>query len=370
MKSELHIRTLSDLEQDIREIGMDDVFGLCKLSVAKKAALKTNPNIESESVPVQMLGLVENKVVGQETVFPVHVKADDKLYTAMAGSGLFVHELYRKSMLGISLITKREELSADGIALGCGLSQLALPAHLMFDYRCFPLRRLIWGFKSRAVIEKKFGRSLLTWFLRKAADVMLAAGTFCLSAIVFFRTCGLTIEEMDHVDETIEKLINNDERPFACEHSVDWLNWQLKYSFSDDARSRQKLFAVREPTGQLLGFFMVKIRFHKTASQRGYKNLLLGSLLDWQSADQKRLSHATLALLAVLEMRKCGVDAVEICTDEKETLRCLTRLFFHHVGELSFVMRATESSPLRKHEGWDRQENWRLRPSDGDNGLS
>jgi hypothetical protein len=115
---------------------------------------------------------------------------------------------------------------------------------------------------------------------------------------------------------------------------------------------------------------MYKIRFHETASQQGYRNLLLGSLMEWQSSDQKKLSHATLALLAIMEMRKERVDAVEICTDENAMIRSLRKFMLLCVGELSFVIRATESSPMRKHAGWDSQNNWRLRPSEGDNGLS
>lgn len=369
MQGELYIITLSALD-DVSEIQFDDVFELCNLANAKKKALRANPNSRVETAPAQLLGIVDNKVVGQETVFPVHVKAKGQVYDAIAGSGLYVQEDYRKSKLGVSLITKREELSADGIALGCGLSRLALPAHLMFDYLCFSMPRLMWIFKSRSIVETRLGKSLWSQCISFCIDQFLTCMALVLKALVYFRTTGMTVSPCDRADVAIEELINADDRPFACEHSAAWLNWQLNHSFSADERSKQKLYVIKALSGQLLGFFMYKMRFHPTASHQGYKNLLLGSLMEWQSSDQQKLSHVTIALLAILEMQKEGVDAVEICTDEKAMISSLRKLMLCIVGELSFVIRATENSPLRKHTGWDIQKNWRLRPSEGDNGLS
>ena len=309
-------------------------------------------------------------MVGQETVFPVQVKAKDKVHTAIAGSGLYVHENYRKSMLGVSLITKLEELSADGIALGCGLSRLALPSLLMFDYLCFPLPRLMWVFKSRAIIEKKLGMPALILLVSRLVDVPLWLWTMVFKTIVIMRTRGLVVEQADHASKEVANLIDLDSHSFSCERSAAWLDWQLQCSFTNDSRAKQKLFMIKDKERHNLGFFMYKIRFHETASHRGYKNLLLGSLMEWQSSDQRKLSHATIALMSILEMRKDGVDAVEICTDDQDMFGFLKKLSLLYVGELSFVIRATEASPLRQNDGWDVQNNWRLRPAEGDNGLS
>jgi hypothetical protein len=197
---------------------------------------------------------------------------------------------------------------------------------------------MVWAFKSRAVVEKKLGKSVLSSAICAIADILLSSACAGFKALAFLRTRGMTIENCESVSEDIEKLVNSDNKPFSCEHSAAWINWQLKHRFSSDAHSAQHLHVVRTLSGELLGFFMYKIRFHAMASHRGFKDLLLGSLMEWQSADQGRLSHATLALLATLAMRKRGVDAVEICSDENGLLRFLKRLMFFHVGELSFVI--------------------------------
>jgi hypothetical protein len=74
--------------------------------------------------------------------------------------------------------------------------------------------------------------------------------------------------------------------------------------------------------------------------------------------------------MAVMQMKRDGVDAVEICTDDEKMGRSLKRALLQRVGDLSFVIRASESSPLRRHTGWEQQTNWRLRPIEGDNGVS
>jgi len=77
-----------------------------------------------------------------------YIKVDNERMLAFSGSGLFVHEKFRSSMLGLDLISKRETLSPDGLALGCGLSQMALPAHIMLDYCSFSMARYLWIFKK------------------------------------------------------------------------------------------------------------------------------------------------------------------------------------------------------------------------------
>lgn len=370
MSNTLYIRKLSELDHEINILGYEDPFGLWKLSESMKQVLRDNPFIKQSYVPAQVLGVINNKIVGQETVFPLRIRARETYLEAIAGSGLYVHEDYRKTQLGVELIAKREELSKDGIALGCGLSQQALPIHTLFDYLCYPLPRMIGLRKSRSVVEKKLGKTIFSAMVRLIIDVLLLGIATCLKGFIFIKARRLKIVLCDRADKEIEHIITKSGKPFSCEHSVNWINWQLTHRFSTDSQDVQKLYVVRTELGELLGFFMYKIRFHAMASSRGFKNLRLGSLMEWQSADQKKISHTTLILWATLKMQLDGVDAVEICTDENEVIHSLKRFLFLHIGNLSFVIRATVKSPLRYCYGWDQQSNWRLRPAEGDNGLS
>lgn len=366
----LFIRPLSTLNRPAAHLGLVDQYGLCEFTAPRIRALETNPEKTSFEVPVQVLGLVDKKVVGQEIVFPLRIHAHDAVCLAFAGSGLFVHDEHRKTMLGIDLVEARETLSGDGIALGCGLSKMALPLHLMLDYVCFPMSRFMWLFRSRSVVEQRFGVSFASKCLFRLIDGGLCVWTWVLKSMVALRTRGLSLHELECATKDVVTLIQRDAHPFSCVRTVEWLNWQLKGGFSGDPRGRQKLFIVKDRKQCVVGFFMYKVRFHETASHHGYKNLTLGSLMEWQSVEPRKITPATLALMAVVEMKRDGVDVVEVCTDDEDMGRSLKRMFFQRIGELSFVIRAAENSPLRKHAGWDQQANWRLRPIEGDNGLS
>lgn len=366
----LFIRPLSTLASPASQLGLVDEYGLCEVAVPRIRVLDTNPEKRSNEVAAQVLGLVDKKVVGQEVVFPLRVQAHGTEYLAFAGSGLFVHDEHRKTMLGIDITEARESLSEDGIALGCGLSQMAVPLHLMLNYVCFPMARFMWLFRSRSVVERRFGVTLVSKCVSRLIDAGLWMWSVVLKYKVALRTRGLTLHELECATEDVVTLIQRDAHPFSCVRTVEWLNWQLKGGFSGGPRSRQKLFIVKDRQQGVVGFFMYKVRFHETASHHGYKNLTLGSLMEWQSVDTRKITPATLALMAVMEMNRDGVDAVEVCTDDEDMGRSLKRALFQRVGDLSFVIRATENSPLRKHAGWDQQANWRLRPIEGDNGLS
>lgn len=370
MGADVYIRRLSEIKFESSANDYRDDFGLCDIPESKKMTLMANPNALNDYIPVQMVGRVGNKIVGQELVFPVYIKVAEKRLLAFSGSGLFVHEKFRSSMLGLDLIAKRETLSSDGLALGCGLSQMALPAHLMLDYLAFSMPRYLWIFRSRVVVEKWLGQSFFSAIVSFLLDGALCLRTALLRIYNCWRLRGFIVEEVFEVDESVVKLIQQDEHQFSCEQSAKGLSWLLNYSFTNDVRSSQKCFLVKSRDGNPLGFFMFKVRFHETASQRGYKNLLLGSLVEWQTADPRKVSHATLALFAIQKMHESGVDAVEVCTDEQRMSSVLRRWAMQHKGDLSFVLRATESSPLRDYAGWDSHKNWRLRPAYGDNGLS
>ena len=370
MSERLFVRPLSTLSRSAAQLGLIDQYGLCEFTASRARALEDNPEKTSSDVPVQVLGLVDKKVVGQEIVFPLRVQAHGAVYLAFAGSGLFVHEEHRKTMLGVDLVEARETLSGDGVALGCGLSKMALPLHLMLDYVCFPMARFMWLFKSRSVVERRFGVSFASRCLSRLIDGGLCVWTWVLKFTVARRTHGLSLHELGCATEDVVTLIHRDAHPFSCVRTVEWLNWQLKGGFLGDPRGRQKLFVVKDGQQGVVGFFMYKVRFHETASHHGYKNLTLGSLMEWQSAEPNQITPATLALMAVMQMKRDGVDAVEICTDDEKMGRSLKRALLQRVGDLSFVIRASESSPLRRHTGWEQQTNWRLRPIEGDNGVS
>ena len=368
-QARLRTRTLRELDLPAGAAGLEDPFGIYAMPACKVAALKANPAAAGTDVPCQSLGLAGDRVVGQHTVFPVRLRAFGREYEAWTGSGLYLHDDYRKTGLAIPLI-EGDSSAANTIDLGCGLSRISVPLHLMLDYTCFPMPRLMWLAKSGPVVRKYLRNRFAAAVAAFLCDLLLRLPNTLLRLLVSIQSRHLRIERLDRATAAVAEMAAADTRPCACVHSEAWFNWILNHTFADDPWSRQRLYLVRDRRDRPIGFFLYKIRFHATASHRGFKNLLLGSLLEWQSIDEGRLSHGPLARLAARELLREGVDAIEVCTDEEPLLKLLRRTGFRPLGDLWFVVRPRANHPLHPVQDFLRQENWRLRPCEGDSALS
>lgn len=340
------------------------------LQIEKLQALIRDPFARANCAAVKIVGILEGKEIGSEYVFPVCVKAQEVNFCALAGSTLFVDKKFRQSGLGMDLPELRWQHSPSKIALGAALSQMALPVHQLLDYIVFVLPRNIMLWRSRALVETK-----ITGFAAKCVAFVLDCGIWLYSLLLRVacscKLTGLTIEEVSSEDElmlgTVAELISEDSAPFSEVHDARWLKWHMTESFSKDGPMR--LFALRK-RGEVVGFYMTKNRFHEQASHRGFKNVWLGSVVEWQVKKGFEKKLGWLLVSAALRLKKEGVDAVEIPSADESLNHFLRRIAWRQVGESNFVIKAGEGSPLFGNEEMTKIENWRLRPAMGDAGLS
>ena len=61
--------------------------------------------------------------------------------------------------------------------------------------------------------------------------------------------------------------------------------------------------------GIVVGFFLIKQEFFEKASYRGFKNVYLGSVMDWGIAKGSKLKEKDIALLSLFSFDK-NVDGV------------------------------------------------------------
>ena len=264
----------------------------------------------------------------------------------------------------------RWQKSPSKIALGAALSQMALPVHQLLDYVVFLLPRNIMLWRSRSLVETK-----MKGFVSKCAsvfvDVLIYFYGLFLSVARSCRLAGIKIDEVSSDDETtidnVATLIAQDNAPFAEIHDARWFKWHMTESFSKDGPLR--LFVARRK-GLVVGFYMIKRRFHEQASHRGFKNVWLGSVVEWQVKPEFENKLGWLLIDAALRLKKSGVDAVEIPTANNELNRFFRHIGWRQIGESNFVIKAGEGSQLFGNEEMTKIENWRLRPAMGDAGLS
>ena len=264
----------------------------------------------------------------------------------------------------------RWQYSPSKTALGAGLSQMALPVHQLLDYITFLLPRYIMVWKSRSVIETKL-RGILGRFVSRLADCCLALYAVVLRMVARLKLMGISVLEVtvDDVSELQEvvNLIERDKASFAEVHDVRWLKWHLAESFSN--RGSTKLH-VAKLKGIAIGFYMTKSRFHEQASHRGFRDVWLGSIIEWQMLPEYGEKLKWLLVDAALRLKSDGMDAVEIAIANLSLHRFFKRVGWRQVGDSNFVIKAGEKSPLNGNAELAKIENWRIRPAMGDNGLS
>lgn len=339
-------------------------------AVGKLHAFQRNPFAVSDDVIAKIAGFCDEKEAGREFVFPLRLRTAHGEMEVLAGSSLSVDLEYRCSGLGMDLPELRWQKSPSKVALGAALSQMALPVHQLLDYIVFLLPRNIMLWRSRALVETKL-KGFTAKCVAFVLDCVIWLYSLLLSAVCFCKLYGLKIEEVSSDDEstlgTVAEMIADDGASFAEVHDARWLRWHMTESFSKDGP--MCLFAVRK-RGEAVGFYMTKQRFHEQASHRGFKNVWLGSVVEWQVKKRFEKKLGWLLVRAALRLKKEGMDAVEIPSADKSLNRFFRCIGWRQVGESNFVIKAGEGSSLFGNEEMAKFEKWRLRPAMGDAGLS
>ena len=334
----------------------------------KLAAFRANPRLKDADEVAAILGRFGGQVAGWETVFPVALRWQGREVAALSGSGLWVDAALRRSGLGMELPELRYQAASSGIALGAGLSTMALPVHQLLGYDVFTLPRYVFLARSRAVVETKIA-GLAGRLVAGAADAVLGGWATMARMVNAWRLRGLALWEVkiDELEklEAVAAMVAADSRQFAEVHDAKWFKWMMTESVTSDAPAR--LWTLLRGN-EIVGFALVKRRFHATASHRGFKNVWIGSIVEWGVRRGAEGIESALVLRIALTLRKT-CDAIEVATDDARLGRCLRHWGARVVGEGNFVIKGAADSLWAKTPEVHQQANWRLRPAMGDNGL-
>lgn len=378
-------------DQDALYARWADPYAIARMTEEKRRALLSNPLRGEPGQVVQLLavkgefgaGAAPARVIGRLDLVRAEVVVDGKPVAALWGSDWSVPEAERGSMAAISLLMQMQRLTApDGIVGAHGPSNQAVPVYQKMKWTDLALRRLILVRRARSVVERYVGAGVKGALARALCAAGLAAHGAALSIVTRWAARGLTARVADEFPAEWERLLPGDSARAGGHRSATYINWWLGNSFfapvGGRARNRNVLVLVeRRGVGgrtEPAGYIVCKARFHEFATHRRLPNLLLGSVQDWASfaggGGRHGPSWAALFLLGARELSRVGVDAVEVCVDERHGegargARALRRLGFVPVGEFRSLWKASRGSPLADAAFAD-SANWRLRPGDGD----
>ena len=354
----------------IKELSLDELSSDLSEAALKVRALRKNPFADSGKTLGRIAGFCDGREIGGEYVFPLLLRTPHGEFSVLGGSTLHVDPAYRRTGFGMDLPELRWQKSHSKIALGAALSQMALPVHQLLDYIVYLLPRNIMLWRSRVLVEMR-----LKGGLAKVVSFVVDTGIWIYSVLLRVASKialhGYRIDDVKVTDEKILEdvaaLIAEDAARYSEVHDVRWLKWHMTESFSDDGPARMVVVRKR---GNVVGFYMIKKRFHEQASHRGFKNVWLGSVIEWQMKDGYKKKLGWLLVHAALKLKKEGMDAVEVPSADSLLQRFFRRLGWRQVGESNFVIKAGEGSSLFRDADMAKIGNWRLRPAMGDSGLS
>lgn len=330
----------------------------------KREIVLKNPVTDDPETVVQLLAISDGAVVGRVDLIPGALLVHDQRIITSWGSGMYVPEHHRGKGIGKALAQHRETVHET--CCSCGVSQMLLPIYNKLGWTDFPMQRYIHLRTVRPVVERLLGAGLHGKAVAAVGNLAVAAHHGVLACARRMTSRGLRIERVDAMPDTWAERLTPRDIPVAVERTVASINWMLRGCFEPHPRNRQDLFLITDDQSQPLAYALTKMRYHETASHRGFRDILLGSLQDWMIFDDRRLSVRGLALLMTRELAARHADAVELCLPASLGSGGLRTLGFVPLGAQHLLFKAAPSSPLADANLTD-PASWWFRPCEGDN---
>ena len=338
-----------------------------KMCDAVEKTLKHNPFAHIQDIPVEYYAEKQGKKVGSITIFPILVTADGKDYVANAGSGLFVSNEERGKGIGKKLAICRMNSSQDQISIGAGLSNMSYPLYKKLGCTFFISPRMGLVVNSKKIVHAFIGK--LSVIVAPIINFFL----FLISLPLYFKNKRIknryTICELDKACSEIENIVNEDEARFQEKHTKEWFDWLLNYNFKQNDIERNQLFAIKDRNGAIEAFFMFKTRIKKNIISSKTKDIRITSRIEWGIKIGSGLTEKDLVASFCDIAKKSNADIIEVSFLPKNTMRFLKKMGFIKMLDGRIMLYVGDESPLIKHEGWKREENWRLRPAYSDYGF-
>ena len=334
-------------------------------SSAKLKAYQTNPTIQDLKECAHLAGLVDGSIAGGISPFSIRVVADEVIYRGVSASSLWVEPKYRNTGLAIDLLEEWQTLAHDKINIACGITRKARPIYHLMGFKIFTFQQVYWIRRSKGYLKNKFkGRVYVPgcfFLLDRLLDVY-GLWIRCVGRVINAPWSVQRVLPNEHGKLVlVEEIVRQDTSRFREEHNAAWFKWLLENNFYGENQQQSLYLAYK--SGVLVGFFMLLVLDNQQ------KNETWGRIIEWGCRAGFEKQEPRLLLQAFLTLNR-DVDIACLECAQKESIRFLKRLGLFVYGNQVMVMKAQDDSPLVRHAGYDQQDNWRMRPANGDHGLS
>lgn len=331
----------------------DDRYGVAAsvLTPAMVEALSACPFVKEDDTVALYFALVDGVIAGREVYFASRVKAGAEIVDAESASSLGVDPAYRHLAVGADIVMATFLRSR--VFLGAGVSQMALPLDRKLKFHILEFPRLMQLRNAGPLLAARH----LSW-LKGLANLPL--GWFNRSVVRKADRLSrkFRIEQVARIPDWVDDIVLQDGHKYAAFHNHEWLQWNLDHRFYDLPHLRKAFFCVYQE-GEPVGFYMIKERFKEKAG--GLENVVVGSLVEWGTKDDSRLSECDLLLLSLRDF-SAAVDIVETGTADTKMVRACRRYGFLPHGKANIVFK----DRTKKYADASDISLWRVRLGCGD----
>ena len=354
----LHKKTYRELA-DQSDLGLSG--GSATLNEKTIQTLLHKPTPYTNDEVCQILLLDGDKMAGGVNTFTTRLKIGNEVKEIQSGSHLYVDEEYRKMDAGADLFMEFTFLHPSQSCLVGGISRMALKMYKALKYAVFEFPRLIFLRKSRSVVQSVLKtESVIINPIIWLADAGLALHRGLLSLQTVKLRKQYTVVEETEAPKEVEDIVLNDDATYMEVHDRSWFEWALRYTFSEDKRNQKRLFTIRKD-GEIEAFFLTKMEFFEQASSRGFKNVYLGSVMEWGVKKGALLKESDVYLLALNSFPK-ECDGIQVASPNVDTVRRLKKHMFVGVGNANMAAKLGD----RKFKEYNDINLWRVRLAAGD----
>lgn len=358
-------RTFGELKAGVMPDAVDPHRIMSSLGPKMREAVLNNPSGYKDDDVCQLLALDGKTVVGATNPYPGRLYVKGEIVPILNGSYLFAHENYRKDNVGGELFYRETNLHPLKNTLFAGISQMALPLYHALKYTVFEFPRLIYLRRSKSVVQSIM-HSEAGWTkpIIWATDLILYSHRVILHFFTSLRLGKYSVKEIKDTPQEVESIVLSEGKSYMELHDRAWFNWSLNYSISEDERTKKRLYIVRNDD-RIEGFFLIKQEFFEQASSRGFKNVYLGSVMEWGITPDSHLTEKDLTMLSLSCFDK-DVDGIQYASTDMKTIKKLKWCLFVQVGSanIGFRLRSIKDVSIKDIN------NWRIRLAASDTVLN
>ena len=351
MEQKIETITVSFKELREGELALpDDKYGIAAyiLTPTRVKSLLECPFVtDDEATCAMYFVIVDGVVAGRESYFTTRIKVGDKVLDVESASAFEVEEPYRHLGIGADIIMASFVRSK--LLIGGGVSPMALPLDRKLKFHVLEFPRLMMLKNSRSVLETKH----LGW-LSGIVNLPLRLNNKRTIRKANKLAKKYEIKKVEVVPDWVDDIVLNDGHKYAEYHNHKWLQWNLDNNFRGLPQDNQSFYCVYKD-GEPLGFYMIKERFRKQAGGV-LNNVLIGSLVEWGSKEEKELSEADILLLS-LRNYSPNMDIIETATSDESLAAEVRKYGFVAHGKANIVFK----DRTKAYGDASDIKNWRVR---------